>query len=150
MFRKFPIGLQLPINYFFLYLAIFFQFFRSTPFAAAFFDNISRICTPLSSSEREEIVGFVFRLNKQINIRIYRKEKTEHWLLKWYLNFSKVHHATLNDTAQSLRTSRLIFSDKKIRVGEQSKLVRMIELIKCFPLHTKTAKPAISSVFVTD
>lgn len=70
MFRKFPIGLQLSINYFFLYLAIFFQFFRSTPFAAAFFDNISRICTPLSSSEREEIVGFVFRLNKQINIRI--------------------------------------------------------------------------------
>lgn len=78
MFRKFPIGLQLPINYFFPYLAIFFQFFRSTRFAAAFFDNISRICAPLSSSEREEIVGFVFRLNKQINIRIYRKEKTEH------------------------------------------------------------------------
>ena len=49
-----------------------------------------------------------------------------------------------------LKASRLIFSDKKIRVGEQSKLVRMIELIKCFPLHTKTAKPAKSSVLVTD
>ena len=75
--RKFPSGHQLPtwIFFFLFCLTIFLKFFCSTRFAAAFFDNISRIWTPLSSSEREEIVGFVFCLNKQITTRIYREKE---------------------------------------------------------------------------
>ena len=113
MFRKFPIRHQLSTNFFCFFcccccccccfcLAILLKFFCSTHFAAAFFDNISRICAPLSSSEREEIIGLVFRLNKQIGTRIYREKERAMIIAMENELFSqqKVHR----DTKQRLTT----------------------------------------------
>lgn len=61
------------INSLILYcwLAIFFQFFCSTPFTTAFFNNISRVRVPVSSFERKKIQCFLFRLNKHVGAHIY-------------------------------------------------------------------------------
>ena len=57
-------------------LAIFFQFFRSTFFTTAFFNNISRVRVPLSSFERKKVQCFIFRLNNYVVAHIYGEINT--------------------------------------------------------------------------